>query len=100
MEDHRNILYILHKGYEYLNTNHNMPKAHEYFSKAKEVIDTVYGKNSRLSCFVNVFDYLWEDYHGDYRQAALKLADAAELLESFCEQDVIDEFTGFIYENK
>ena len=49
---------------------------------------------------MNAFDYIWEDYHGDYRQAALKLADVAELIETFHEQDVEDEFTGYLYENR
>lgn len=100
MEANGNILDMLQKGCDYLYTHHNMPKGYEYFVEARKTIEKTYGKNSRLCCFVNAFDYIWEDYHGDYRQAALKLADVAELIETFHEQDVEDEFTGYLYENR
>lgn len=91
---------LLQKGCEYLNSHHNMQKAYEYFTKAREGIERIYGKNSRLCCLVNMFDFVWEEYHKDYRTAVLKLADVGELLESFREQEIVDEFTSFIFENK
>lgn len=95
-----NIMYLLQKGCECLNFRHNMQKACEYFAEARESIERIYGKNSRLCCLVNMFDFVWEEYHRDYRTAVLKLADVGELLEAFREQEIVDEFTGFIFENK
>lgn len=94
------ILSLLQKGYEYFNTYHNVPKAFEYFILARRSVENAYGKDSKLCCFVNLFDFVWEEYHGDYRAAALKLADVGALLESFGEQDVVDELTAIIFENR
>lgn len=100
MENTERIMNLLQRGGEYLDVHHNLQKACEYYSQAKRCIESIYGNSSGLSSFINMFDFIWEEYHGDYRAAALKLADAAEFIESFREQDVSDEFTRLIFEKK
>lgn len=100
MEANVDIMYLLQKGCEYLNIQRNIPKAYEYFTEARKGIENTYGEKNKLCYFVNMFDFIWDEYHGDYRQAVLKLADAGEMLESFQEQEVVDEFTDRIFENK
>lgn len=100
MENTEHIMNFLILGSEYLNTYHNLQKACEYYAKARTCIENIYGSSSGFNSFINLFDFIWEEHHGDYRGAALKLADAGEFIESFCEQDVSDEFTKLIFEKK
>lgn len=100
MQNTEHIMNLLIKGSEYLNMHHNLQKACEYYAEARRCIKNLYGNNSELNSFINIFDFIWEEHHGDYRGAALKLADAGTFIESFCEQDVSDEFTRLIFERK
>ncbi len=96
----KKILYLIQKGIECENQYHNLRKACEYYKEAKTYLAGLYGKESRLCNFVNLYDYVWDMYQEDYRAAALKLADVGELLESFSEWNIVDDFTEWIYENK
>lgn len=91
---------LLIKGSDYLDNYFNLPKACEYFERARELAEEIYGKNSKICSIINLFDYIHEKSSDDYRAAVLKLADAGELLERFEKQDVTDEFTKWIYTEK
>ncbi|MCI9077893.1 MAG: CHAT domain-containing protein [Lachnospiraceae bacterium] len=93
------LFYLLKKGCEYLDL-YNLHKSCEYFSEARKQIAKIYGNNSNICNIVNLFDFIWESHNTDYKKAALKLADAGEFIENFSEQNVTDDFTKWIYENK
>ncbi len=96
----KNVIFLIQKGYEYEFLYHNLHKACEYYEEAKVCLESLYGRNSKLCNIVNLYDYVWEKYQGDYHTAILKLADVGELLENFSERDIVDEFTAWINENK
>lgn len=99
-EEIKTVLHMLRQGYQYQTEYHNLADACQCYREARKGLEKIYGRDSSLCSIVNVFDYPWEVEQGDYRTAALKLADAEELLEQFGEQDVVDEFTAWIFENK
>lgn len=100
MEKNVDIMYLLQKGYEYFNIQNNIPKAYEYFTEARKGIEQIYGEESKLCYIINMFDFIWDEYHGNYRKAVLKLADAGEMIESLQEHEAVDDFTDWIFENK
>ena len=91
---------LLQSGCNSITDWHNLPKACDYYKEARGILEEVYGRESSICNIVNLFDYVWELHYGNYKMAALKLADAAGLLEKISEQDVIDSFTELIYENR
>lgn len=94
------IFYLIQKGSECETQYHDLRKACEYYAEVRVYLAKFYGKESRLCNFVNLCDYVWDSHQEDYRTAALKLADAGELLDNFSEQDIVDDFTEWLYENK
>lgn len=99
-EGREKVFYFIQKGFEYESMHHDLHKACEYYGKARECIENLYGKESSLRNFVNLFDYIWEYSREDYCTAILKLADVGGLLENFSEQCIVDEFTAWLYENR
>lgn len=93
------LLYLLKKGCEYVEMC-NLQKGREYFSEARNQIAKIYGNDSNICNIVNLFDFIWEVHNYEYKKAALKLADAGGLIETFSERNVVDDFTKWIYENK
>ena len=93
------LFYLLKKGCEYVDLC-NLQKGCEYFSEARKQITKIYGNNSDICNIVNLFDFIWEAHNMSYKKAALKLADAGGFIENFSEQNIIDDFTKWIYENK
>lgn len=93
------LFYLLKKGCEYVDLC-NMKKGCEYFNETRKQITKLYGNDSNICNIVNLFDFVWEAHNTDYKKAALKLADAGELIENFSEQNITDDFTKWIYENK
>ncbi len=93
------LFYLLKKGCEYIDLC-NLRKGCEYFSEARKQITKIYGNESNICNIVNLFDFVWEAHNEDYKKAALKLADAGGLIEKFSEQNITDDFTKWIYENK
>lgn len=100
MNDVGGIFFLLRKGCESIDSHYNIQEACDYFQEARDYAKKVYGEDSKICNIINLFDYAKEENDGDYRAAAIKLADAADLLEHFIEQDVKDEFTDWIYSNK
>ncbi len=94
------MIFLIQKGLEYENSYHDLRKACEYYREARDCLERLYSKDSRLCNIVNLYDYIWEKYQEDYHTAILKLADAGELLEDFSERDIVDAFTAWISENK
>lgn len=99
-EGREQVLYFIQKGFEYESLHYDLHTACEYYGKARECLENIYGKESNLRNFVNLFDYIWEFSREEYRTAILKLADVGELLEGFSEQFIVDEFTAWLYENR
>ncbi len=99
MDKNIDLFYLLQMGYSYQDS-HNLPKACEYYETARDYARKIYGDNNKICNIVSLFDYVWEEYQGDYKAAAMKLADVGELLENFSKQSVKDEFTEWIYSNK
>lgn len=91
---------MLQKGYECEKVYHDWRKACEYYGEARACLESLYGKGSKICSFVNLYDYVQEQYQENYRAAILRLADAGELLDSFSEKDVLDGFTAWINENR
>lgn len=96
----KRVAFLLQKGCEYVEKYNDLRKAYEYYKDARECLKKYYGEKSNLYNIVNVFDYIWEENQQDYYAAALKLAEAGELLDGFHEKDVMDRFTGWINENR
>ncbi len=94
------VIFLLQKGYESIAERHNLQKACDCYKEARNILEEIYGRESRICNIVNIFDYIREQHYGNYKIAALKLADVGELLENFGEQDVVDSFTELIYESK
>lgn len=94
------VINLLQNGYKSITDRHNLQKACDYYKEARSILEEVYERNSHICNIVNIFDYVLEQHYGNYKIAALKLADVAELLEKFSEQDVVDSFTELIYESK
>lgn len=94
------VINLLQNGYKSIMDRHNLQKACDYYMEARSILEEIYGRDSYIYNIVNIFDYVWEQHYGNYKIAALKLADVAELLEKFSEQDVVDSFTELIYESK
>ena len=100
IKGNKNVIFLLQKGNEYENLHHDLQKACEYYGEARSCLERLYGKENRLCNIVHLYDYVWERHKEDYRTAILKLADVGELLEDFSEEDIVDEFTVWINENK
>lgn len=94
------VLFLLQKGYECENSHHDWRTACEYYGEARNCLGSIYGEGSKLCNIVSLYDYVQESYQGNYRAAALMLADAGELLDNFSESDIVDDFTEWIHENR
>lgn len=99
-EGKEQVFHFIQKGFEYESRHHDLHLACEYYGKARECLENLYGKESNLHNFVNLYDYIWEFNREEYRTAILKLADVGELLENLSEQFIVDEFTAWLYENR
>lgn len=95
-----NVFKMLDRGSEYINKYHDLHNACECYETARIYLKNIYGENSKWSHIINLYDYVWDEHQGNYHKAALRLADAGELIDSFDENDVTDEFTAWISENK
>lgn len=94
------VLFLLQKGYECENSHHDWRTACEYYGEARDCLESIYGEGSKLCNIVSLYDYVQESYQENYREAALMLADAGELLDNFSESDIVDDFTKWIHENR
>lgn len=94
------VIFLLQTGYESITERHNLQKACDCYKEARGILEEIYGRDNCICNIVNIFDYIWEQHYGNYKIAALKLADVGELLENFGKQYIIDSFTELIYESK